>query len=512
MVTETPYSRPHLTVRRHDRLQLELKTRLPADEALHSDTRFVLDAWLLPPASLAIGPAHGAAAELYADLRVFSRMGTPEIPLAHLVDPMGEGSPMASLRVLAGTRPAGPGKRWQRDVRREARLVVRTLRNAGRAVLYDPGPREDAALDELHTHLREARDQFRSLHAALDEQRLSSVTKRCLDACDEYLSMQVELMATRAVAQHDEAGGPAEVRARLVALAREELDRRARLELRSRVPRTDSGPEAEAFLDQAGLLKRHVERVLHLHVVESSRHRQAHNAILGVAAALAMTWAVAVQILTFHALDMDLSHSTSWGFLSAFSGIAVLAYILKDRIKAWSATVLSRELPRFIDDRGHVLTWGGSDTLVGDTRERLTWVELEEMPDSARDRLHRALPDQLVADTRESLLHYRRRTTLHPRSAVTAFPRFTGLTEVMRFNTSRWVRTLASRHRRVVALDEHDQPVERRLPNRYVTPLVVRLREEGGEQRTWWAIHRVIMSQRGIERIDGPVDVSPGSR
>ena len=89
-----------------------------------------------------------------------------------------------------------------------------------------------------------------------------------------------------------------------------------------------------AFLDQTSLLKKYFGSVLYLDIQRDKRDGWAEHVALALAAALAMIWAIGLQIFTFFALGLDLTQNMGLGFLLIFSMIAVIGYILKDRIKA----------------------------------------------------------------------------------------------------------------------------------------------------------------------------------
>ena len=490
---------------RHDRLQAELKVEYPVHDVLQAAAAFELDIWLHLPADVGIGPERTGAESVYQDLRVQTRLKTPSVHLRDLADPRGKGSPLVALAVLVDAPEQTPA--WARDVRREARLAARVLRSSGRRVLAAAGRHPDRARELMGLMLETCRvvgPRFRALAQRLRALPLDPPTALCLEATDEYLSLQTELLCTRAVALLDQVGVDGALRAGLAELARREDDLRRDRHWRSRMPAGHDAVEDEPFLDQAGLLKRYVERVLILRPVPSRVQRFAHDTILGLAAALAMSWAVGLQVFALYSLDLDLSRGAGTSIVVAFSTIAVLGYILKDRIKAWSAEVLARQLPRFLDDRGFLLTWGIQATVLGRVSERLKFIPAERLDPEVHRRHEAAMGTPLAAEVHDDVLHYRRRVVLQPRAALAVFPRFVGVNDTIRLNVARWVRTLSAPHRSIVVLDDQDRPVERRLPNRYSVPVVTRLRsrDASGHPHEEWAVHRILLTQRGVVRVD----------
>lgn len=492
-------------VSRHDRLQADLTIACNVREVMQAAVSYELDVWLQLPGDLGIGPRRTPADTLYQDLRVRSRLRTPVVRLEDLNDPRGRNSPLAALSLLCDTPDLGPA--WSRDVRREARLVARVLRSAGRRVLAacHPGsPHLPTLLPILLQALEQTAPRFRELNARLIRGRINADTALCLEATDEYLSLQTELLATRAVALIDAVAAHTELRAAFVAVARREDQLRHAKGWRSRMPDPRRMDSEEAFLDQASTLKLYVERVLYLRHIPSRVQKVAHNTILGLAAALAMAWAVGLQVFALYSLGLDLSQGAGTSIVVAFSTIAVLGYILKDRIKAWSAEVLARQLPRFLDDRGATLTWGIADTVLGRATERLAYETATELDPEVRRRHLEALGSRLPTEVHDDVLHYRRRLILLPRVAVSVFPSFVGINESIRLNLARWVRTLDDPSRSIVVLDENDIPVTRKMPHRTSMPVITRLRwrSEQGRWQESWAVHRILLTQRGISRVD----------
>ncbi len=502
-----PEEKPPVRLLRHDRLQAELEVELFTTDFLAEAIDYQLDVWYHLPPEVGIGPAQNSVSSIYENMRVFSRLKTPPMRVADLVRLDGEGSPLAALSVLADNRRT---PFWGRDVRREARLTPRVLRSAAQkhleAAVAMPAD-EDAV--RLLTDICQAGEavgsRFRDICVRLGKHPLTANTRGCLEACDEYLSLQLELLATRALVVLKERNIDAPIlRVRLTALARREAAWRRDHGLRSQLPETDDAEAQEAFLDQAGLLKRYVERVLLLKASSSRSHDLARNLILGAAAAGAMTWAVGLQIFTFYALGLDLAQGAGTNLVLTFAAVAVGGYILKDRLKAWIADRLSRQLPRFLDDRRTELHWGDAETPIAQVAERLTFEDADELEPEVHSRHAAAMDSPLVGHVQDDVLHYQRRIRVLPRAAVEHFPRFAGIHEDIRINVGRWVSTLASPRRSVAVLDKNDEPTTRKLPNRYAVSVVTRLRTrvDGRPGEECWSVHRLLLTQRGIARIE----------
>ena len=138
-------------------------------------------------------------------------------------------------------------------------------------------------------------------------------------------------------------------------------------------------------------------------------------------------------------------------------------------------------------------------------RERVRFVQPEELPapvQACRDRGARA---QIATRVPVDALHYQRRVTAMPRAAARTFARMDGLTDILRLNLLSWTRTLDARRKSVVVFDDDGEPQEVQVPNRYVVDLLVRVADPTGLRVESW---RLELTRRGLQRVV-PVEVRP---
>ena len=516
----SPATGGRIRLKQHDRLQLELKVehRVTADTA--KKVRSELDVWFyLPPAS-GVGLGNYATDRFYEDLRVFTRLKTPSYSLEELCTPDDVSAPLGRLYERVRALPDGtlPEKR-EKALRRDCRLLVMAARLALRVDLdaefdeEDPEPVVHSS-QQLAQLARTLLNLFRTLQPQLKSRELRKRTRRCLSFADEYLSVLVEFAAVESMSQLEAMGlddGPVrETYDDLRALARHEEAYRDAKGWRS-VYRTDpTDPSGRAaFLDQTSLLKKYFGAVLYLDVQRDKRDEWAEHFALGLAAALAMTWAIGLQVFTFFALGLDLTQNMGMGLVFVFSMIAVVGYILKDRIKATVANALRKKLPQWLSDRRNRLFTPDGERAFGRIEERMHFVQSEEVPEAVREARLASLRTKLVTEAETDVLHYHRELIIEPEKARAEASHFEGLSDILRVNIWRWIRTFATTRKPIPLLNREGRPTIVEAPNEYVVDVLVRYRigASSSEREASTQVHRerMFLNRRGILRVV-PVD------
>jgi hypothetical protein len=186
----------------------------------------------------------------------------------------------------------------------------------------------------------------------------------------------------------------------------------------------DSQPEYFAY--RMALLKDELQRALYVDTRRLARDPFYQNSAAMVAASLAATWATLAQLPL---LSSDFATEHRLQVLS----LAVLAYVLKDRIKEWTRLLLSSRILRWDHDRkvlGNALLKVGFGEFSGRARERMRFLSEAQVPPEVKKlRLfHRKM--QVLASEQEQVLHYHRRLTF--RSSSSPVPSGFGVQDVFR--------------------------------------------------------------------------------
>ena len=479
---------------RHDRHQLEVKTEYLSPSVDTGRVEWQLDLWFVLPNAAGVGAADYPPDDFYADLRSYLRLKTPHVPLDQLCRGDGAASPLAALRSVLFRASPGQIRRSDADVIvSEGKLLCSILKSELRD-WTDALPADEAGLigagRDLAGWLEALLREWREVSGQLLGFPLPEPVRDALNFCDESLSLQAEGAALALWERIEESPGARQVRAALQDVARAEEEHR-----RDRGWPTVA--DDASYVDQARLLKKYVASVLHLGIDTSRWHSWARHGALGVAAGIAMAWAVFAQVLMLLALDLELQRDVSLGVLIAFGVGAVVAYVLKDRIKATLGASLARRLPRWLSDRRHELKLDGSP--VGTLDEWMGFVEQDRLPAEVGTMLEGSLRNRVLKATPQEILHYHRRLAFRPLTAARQFPRVDGLTEVLRVHLARWVRTLAGTRKDVAFLDGH-----RTLPNHYYADVLVRFERIGPSRDVRTGQMRLVLDRRGLVAVEEP--------
>ena len=116
---------------------------------------------------------------------------------------------------------------------------------------------------------------------------------------------------------------------------------------------------------------------------------------------------------------------------------------------------------------------------------------------------------RLVAEAETDVLHYHRSLSLDPKKARREIDHFEGLSDIIRVNIWRWIRTFSGTKKSIQVLDSAGQPTTVNAPNEYVVDVLYRYRfgttEKSLVASTQVQKVRMFLNRRGILRVI-PVD------
>jgi hypothetical protein len=548
----------------HDRHQLELRFNYAVGEAGRS--RYFVDAYFFVPRNVGLNRTNYKREDFYADFTALMRIDAAALPLDALGDVNNPESPLsrlaATLRALRTgptLPPTGPMRVHARlfanlflagvraECRRLEKLLARAERDAslrlGSRVSRAPGDTDwgarsksisqprvtdpdghferevSASLGRMQTALH----SWRSLRGALwpFERVCHQGVAEAMRSADEYMSLVLDerlaqfsmTLGERSV-RYDGSGLIARVQLLLSRFARTEAAHRAHygylvrggapfeLDPDSRDPAERAGVDpGEYYTYRMSLLKKSVQQALYLNVRGSRGDMFVRNAVSAVAAALAAIWALATQVPAYMA---DLPSSTKALF---FTG-AVLAYVMKDRIKALTSEALLKRARTY--DHAHWI-YGESLPDVGikhftaRSAEAVRFVTSEEVsPDVRSARLQRRTVANAEA-AQEEVIHYRKLLEVGADEDHAGLPDGYRIRDILRMNVRHFL----------VRLDDPVDVVDCYDPKRgtftraslakvYRVNLVVRVRREttGGEPQERFAHIRLVLNKEGIVRAE----------
>ena len=494
---------------------LEIRQFLPLPRARDEQYLYTLDAYFYFPRSFGISAESWSQADFYRDADIFMRLHAPGMELAELADLDNAQNPGAVLRrqlplLLSDDAPrasslAKLAQLYSAELADAAVGAVEKLRSAVTAAAARgetaglEGTVQRTCADLLAAlgsvrRLRAKIAAFRALEPPELPQALAFAEEYASAVIDQELS-ELPLLIEQLPGLRDGRATAARMRV-LVSRTLAQINHR-RLEQGFATPWGDA---PEYFSYRIGLLKAELERALHIDTRQRASDPFIRNSAAMVAAGLAATWAVLAQV-QFAGSDYTRDHQV------LFISIAVLAYVLKDRIKEWTRQVLSNRILHWDHDReivGDAMGRVGFGAFSGRARERVRYVTEAQVPAEISDlRLaHRTVRG--VATESEQILHYRRHLLFA--AGPTPVPVGFGAQGLLRLSLDEIIRRLDDP---VELVRFYDYKTGRfsgaEVPKVHHLNLVLMSTDQHKRVRTLSRV-RVVVNQRGVVRLD-PVTV-----
>ena len=391
---------------------------------LSGQRTYTLDAYLFFPTAFGVHENNYSSADFYRDASIRMRLHSPTVLLADLSDLASPRNPGAMLRkqlplLLTDDAPKASAlvklaQLYSAEVADAASTETAVLRSLLEAAQGQATERKHLAeqLDRATNHMLRALGSMHRLRAkvavfaplepkelpqalAFAEEYVGAVIDRKLSEIAEMIDRLPQLRDGTALA--------ARMRVRLG--HRLEQVNRYRLDQGFATPWGDA-PEHYSY--RIGRLKATLEQALFIDTRQADRDPFYRNSAAMVAAGLAATWATLAQVPL---LNVEWARDHQALLLS----FAVVAYVLKDRIKEWTRQGLSSRILRWDHDRRlsfDALEEVGFGRVAGRAREKVRFVSEPDVPaDVMALRLHHRTVRALTTD-KEEILHYHRELTI----------------------------------------------------------------------------------------------------
>lgn len=475
----------------HDRTHLEfaIDYKTPTDR---KDETYEWEVYFFAPESLRLDSRTYSKDDVYEDLQTYVRFAVPECSFQSLLE-----APLASLRAaLSSDRP----DKTERAIR-ELRLFACQVRAAGeetrRRIVAGFESGQDRARWNLAAErfVRDARALGAGVREVVAAARLEGEPlSAAVSWIDEDVSRLIEALIgglALSLREHDASDA---LIADAEELAVDEARYRDRAGLEG-VGRLDmSRRRVEQIEFRRHVLKRFTSSVLWLSPEVRPAAEWVSHVLNALAAAVAMSFAVLAAL-------WNGNDATGSGFMR-WALVAVVAYAMKDRIKALLQARFAQVVQRNFPDR----SWK-----IHDRERRLELGEMEEQSGFVAPSM---VPADVMAVRRQTQIHpfeaqarpetvlfHRKTVVLHRDTIAAADPRFEALTEILRLDVRRWLVHTDDPKRRFVFADPDAGVIgTATAPRVYNLAVIYRLRRVG-EPGPWHRV-RVVVSRKGIRRLD----------
>lgn len=488
-----------------DSLQFELKSEFFINPNTEKNV-YKQDFYLFIPNSLQINFETYSKEQFYLDQTNYIRYKTPSITLADLLNPDYSLSPLTRLRRLLNDdlHNQSVHGRFFAKVSHELKLFGAMFRRAVREWVYSivksiSNSRDKEKISQsilfLCSEIRAVCSAFRDLQDISRSQAENHQMMRHFKYIDEFISIvQEEFLIVLLKEYRTQERGHDNADSCITELLIDEKTYRKNMKMS---PKTSKGHlfANEAILYRQGLLHRFVLESLMLKNKRSSPEAKHRNILGSLAAGIAMM--VYMTLFTWKGSTLAIN---SFPFVA----LAVVLYILKDRLKEWFKSGYSKYAPRWFPDFSTEIT-SFKGFIVGRLTENFSFIEANKLPAGFLNIRNHHFHEELQALHRhESIVQYKREMTLsHPskhdgvrRREVTAF---------FRFNIHRFLEKAANAFQADLTLDPHTKQIsERILPKVYHLNLIIReiFFKDDLKPKIEIKTFRVILDKNGIKRVE----------
>ncbi len=504
-----------IDVSARDRRTLEVRQHFALPHVNDAETSYETRLWLYFPRGFGISPQTFTAEAFYKDAHTYMRLHAPALRLKDFADLEHPANPAAILRrqlpnLVEDQAPTAAaldtlaktlGAELVDAVTSTIRALIKRVEEVD--VADDKGGLV-RDVDGVCVDVLRALGAVRRVRAKARAYRtVAPGLLQALSFAEEYASAVVdERLAELARAIDGEAalrdGSGAAVKMRLSVARTADAVHRRRREQGFPIP-SGSKTSPEYFTYRLGVLKKEMQRALYVDTRANRTDPFWRNSAAAIAAGLAATWALLAQVQLF---SRGLSSSQSVLLFVA----AVVAYMLKDRIKEWMRAVLTRQLLRWDHNErivGDALHCAGLGKIGGRAAEIARWVKAEDVP-------------KPVAALRQSVRTVRGVTELEHifmvhRQVVFAaddhpVPEGFGVQELFRLSMDEILKRLDDPVDEVAFYDPVNGTFDKaEMPKVYHLNLIAQSTEmRSGEQVT--SRFRVVVNQQGVVHIDRVLD------
>jgi hypothetical protein len=494
----------------HDRRQFELKLEYQPS-GTDDESEYLVETIFFVPTSLNVNQDTWPRDRFYADLHNYVRLKTPVLSFDELLS--GRHSPLVQMEDrkvlgLMGTEAElvwdakmlacifrGALRRFARSVKKECASLMASADDGG-ARAKDLAHLHALARESIHA-TQEVLRRYRSTTALLGERYgLSDRTRTALRLVDEYLSLQVEQYFRRVVVHMESMprdGDSVELRRELMDVVLADESYRKLNKLPSVL---DPGTDNEEYSHRVSFLKKFCQNILFLKVHRSSPRKKWEEVLFSIAAGGAMAFALAVGLFA-----QSRYPQASFNFFV----IAVLGYMLKDRIKEGLRRFLAEHAGRFLYERTTRIIDPVTQDEVGVCHEKVDYGHAVEVPEDVQ-RL-RQKDDLLTAaqgELGESVIRYRKKIVLDsdmlPKLADGIV---SGITDIIRVNVDTLLHDMDDPEFELEYIDLEDFSVEKvRLAKSYRVDVAFRCSlNDGAHRRTTVRVVRLVLDRNGIKRM-----------
>jgi len=497
----------------HDRYQVEFKMDFGLDKG-DTDNRYLVETYLFVPKTLGLQQHLKNPEEFFQNIKSYMKYTTPNLSLTELGDYNNPLSPMSRINNhLLKHKPIDQVIKSERPFDYEIRLFACIFKDSAKAELNRIKiPIKDQLPDQNHLgiFLKNINEYFETICSIRDKFiqlqneviksiHLSQTDKEDFKYVQEFFYYELNFVVINLIKKIYQIKNANKSSKELFLKIEELFFKLQEVGKISDYPvlSSDMKPiEAEHYVHRESRLKKYVSSILFLNFSAKDR-RKTEEIFYAIAAAVAMLFAV---IATF--ISMQYYSINSMPFFI----FAVLAYIVKDRMKAWMQDRFKNILPVYLAHRTEILVDEAFDISIGQLKEWMSFLNWNNLPEDVKDvRMYKRENNQAFPKN-EEILYYKKDLLVSSKKILKNHMRVTKLTNILRFNVSNFCFNMDDPIKSLFSLDKEGNIQQINGRKSYHLNLIVKVTSR---YKTSNAVSeklnlRIIMSRDGIERIETP--------
>lgn len=500
---------PSILMKRHDNHQLEIKIKYPTRSRIKktwlmrllsifrsTEIGYQSEIYFLLPPAAGIGSGDYQSDQFYSDIRSYTRLNAPCFSLKNLLNSEKNRCWifLDSFLELPIIYP-----RHKEQLKREVRLLSCMFRESTQYYLgQDELSKKQikSLIKQSILFMKKWRTYLDALHDVNVAEALQKQTMSSLFYVDEEISIQIEFLFVRLCTRfHISEKNQSRISN---FLEQEKKYRKSKNYLMRRQDLMTGN-----FLLRVGMLKKYVSSVLFLEKRPLKNTDWFQHVALGLAAGLAMTWAVLAQFFMFFYLGLELQQTMNSTLISMFFAIAIFSYILKDRIKATMGPYLRKKVKSKtrIPDRRFEFLFPHSQIPIGTVDERFQFLHADTVSDELQHAWSVLEEKQLAVVVGGDILSFKRNMHIYHRRMKKHFNKYSGISDVIRIHLGRWIRTFDEPVKNITTLNESGELQTTPASRVYVVYAAVRVFEKiekNNVAQEPFMLYKMLLSQKGI--------------
>ncbi len=485
-------------IKSHGKFQVELKIRYPVTD---KKNKYSLDLYIFSPKVLAVNNISYGINSFLRDVRIMTRISTPELSFPRLVSKDCPESPL--FRIKTELEKSFTGIKIKNN---KVIYELRTLANIIRVELrknrlflrnkIDSETDIDLLtewLTEFINHIRIFLLRFREIKSMLINPEIDDSLLLAYEWTDESISLTIQREAGEFYRLCQKNTETEYCSVKFANIIEGEIQHRIEKAYSTGIPYPEKKSTGELLIYRTNLLKKWSQSAMYLNVTGSRSPARIMQILAGTAAAIAMAFAVTATILTDRFFP---ANTTAWALA------AVVAYIFKDRIKEILRSGLKSLVPRRMPDQMSILKDSSVQVRTGYTKSFINFTteanipeEIKNVRGTGKKPFRELLPE-------ENIINFRHEVMLNGAKFSKNHQRMESVTEIIRFELHKFIQLMDDPDQIYYYTDS--ESVQKKMCRRvYHLNFVIMLQDLSDGKKSFLK-YRIILNRDGIIRIERP--------